>query len=120
MEFRKVRRLAGVLIASQMRSGSSSSDPRGFLGRPSTLAVIDGLVFVALFSFSLFASRAIDSVRPGLLEGLLGSFLPFVPLLGVAAVLVGGLMFELATSSTCSGSDAVNWLPIRSADYVVA
>jgi predicted permease len=120
MDARKVVRLAGVLIASQMRAGNSNANPRGFLGRPLAMAVIDAIAFVLLFSFSLFAGRTVDAVRPGLLEGLLGSFLPFVPLLGVAAVLVGGLMFELATTAKFANSDAVNWLPIRSVEYVVA
>jgi predicted permease len=120
MDRRKVRRLAEVLIASQLRAGGSNSRPRSFLGRPLALLIIDVVAFVALFSLSLVAGHAVQAVRPGLLSGAVGTFLPFLPLIAVASALVGGLTFELASTSKFATSDAVNWLPLRSLDYTVA
>ncbi|MFI5414835.1 MAG: hypothetical protein ACHQ16_04110 [Candidatus Lutacidiplasmatales archaeon] len=120
MDLRKVRRLAEVLVASQLRAGGSNTNPKSFLGRPSTLLLVDAVAFVALFGLTLFAGQAVQSARPGVLAGLVGSFLPFLPLLAVASALVGGLTFELATTAKFANSDAVNWLPIRSLDYTLA
>ena len=41
-------------------------------------------------------------------------------MLGLAVVLVAGVMFELTTTSRFSASDAVNWMPVSSAEYVLA
>lgn len=120
MELRKIRRLAEVLVASQLRAGGSNTSPRSFFGRPASLLIVDAVAFVALFALALAGGRAVQSSSPGLLVGLLDSFLPFVPLLAVASALVGGLTFELATTARFANSDAVNWLPIRTIDYALA
>src|SRR5580700_2655059 len=103
-----------------MRSGRAASDPRGFFGRPVALAFTDGAAFAVFFVLSYLGSEFVEAVRPGFVASILPEFLPFVPLLGVAAVLVGGLMFEFAASARFASSDAVNWLPVTSQEYVVA
>ncbi len=109
-----------MLISSQMRSGRAGTDPRGLFGRPVAIALADAAAFSLFFLFSYFGSELLDNLQPGSVAGLLPGFLPFVPLLGVAAVLVGGLMFEFAQSARFATSDAVNWLPVTSQEYVVA
>ncbi|MCI4327146.1 MAG: hypothetical protein L3K16_05880 [Thermoplasmata archaeon] len=103
-----------------MRSGRASSDPGSFFGRPAALAFADAGAFLLFFLGSYFGGEFVGSVRPGFVGSVLPGFLPFVPLLGVAAVLVGGLMFEFAATARFASSDAVNWLPVTSQEYVVA
>ncbi|MCI4325585.1 MAG: hypothetical protein L3K00_06870 [Thermoplasmata archaeon] len=120
MDLRKVRRLAEVLIASQLRAGGSNSSPKSFFGRPRALLIVDVVAFVVLFSLSVVAGRQIQAVNPGFLTGAVATFVPFLPLVAVASALVGGLTFELASTSKFATSDAVNWLPLRSLDYTLA
>ncbi|HEV8049556.1 MAG TPA: hypothetical protein VGP88_03080 [Thermoplasmata archaeon] len=103
-----------------MRSGRSASDPNSFFGRPVAIALADAAAFLLFFVGSYTAGVYLNTAQPGVVAGLIPSFLPFVPLLGVAAVLVGGLMFEFAQSARFASSDAVNWLPVTSEEYVVA
>ncbi len=107
-------------MASQMRSGRASSDPGSFFGRPRAIALADAGAFLLFFFGSYYAGRLLEGFSPGFAASVLPGFLPFVPLLGVAAVLVGGLMFEFAASARFATSDAVNWLPVTSEEYVVA
>jgi hypothetical protein len=115
-----VRRLAEVLVASQLRAGGSNTSPKSFFGRPVALLIVDAVTFAVLFALSLFAGHALDAGNPGLLRGAVATFLPFLPLIAVASALVGGLMFELASTSKFATSDAVNWLPVGSLDYTLA
>lgn len=119
MDLHRVRRVAEVLVASQLRSGRSSSDPRSLFGRP---------LFVALVDFGAFlGAAAIVGVLLGplpvsraLLVSTVNAFAPLLPLVAVAAVLVAGVMFELTATTKFSGSDAANWLPISPTEYVAA
>ncbi|MCI4355757.1 MAG: hypothetical protein L3K18_01260 [Thermoplasmata archaeon] len=120
MNLRKVLRLAEVLLASQLRAGRAASNPRSFFGRPVVIAAADAAAFAVVFLLSSLAAVAFESTGPGALSALLAAVLPFVPLLSVGAVLVGGLMFELASTAKFAASDAANWLPLTSAEYVVA
>ncbi len=125
MDLARVRRLAGVLVASQLRSGRSTSDPRSVFGRPGFLAAVDGALFLLAFGAGLLV---VDAVRsPGAPAGgaaaltpVVASVLPFLPLVGVGVVLVAGMMFELTTTAKFSGSDAANWLPLSPTEYVAA
>ena len=119
MDLHRVRRIADVLVVSQLRSGRSSSNPRSVLGRSLFLAIVDVIVFLVAFAGADFVVRAGGSAI-GPVASLVVSFLPFVPLVGVGAVLVAGVMFELTTTQKFSMSDAVNWLPISPAEYVAA
>ena len=125
MDLHRVRRLATVLVTSQLRSGRSDSDPRSVFGRPLFIAAVD----VGLFVLSLVAGVGVVELSrsPGApvgasaaLTAVAGSVLPFLPLIGVGVVLVAGMMFELTTTVRFSGSDAANWLPLRPAEYVAA
>ncbi|MGI0130862.1 MAG: hypothetical protein ACREEC_12065, partial [Thermoplasmata archaeon] len=115
----KVRRLAGVLVSSQLRSGRSSSDPQSVTGRPAIIALLDGGLFVAAFSLG-WAVLGSASLPTGTLRATVYGLLPFLPLAAVAVVVIAGTMFELTVTARFSGSDAVNWMPITPAEYVVS
>jgi len=119
MQLHRVRRLAETLIASQLRSGRSRSDPTSFFGRPVLIAVIDLAAFFGACGLSVAGASAAH-LTPARLASLTSALLPFVPLVAVGVVLVAGLMFELTTTTKFAGSDAANWLPISPAEYLAA
>ncbi len=119
MDLHRVRRLAVTLVASQLRSGRSSSDPRSFLGQPQLIAAVDVVLFLAAFGLTLGAVGA-SSLGSHQVAALANALLPFLPLVAVGVVLVAGVMFELTTTSRFAGSDAANWLPLTPAEYVAA
>ncbi|HEY1198980.1 MAG TPA: hypothetical protein VGG32_09715 [Thermoplasmata archaeon] len=119
MDVHRVRRLAVTLIASQLRSGRSSSDPRSLLGQPQLIAAVDVVLFLAVFGLTFGAVRA-SSLGSQQVATLANALLPFLPLVAVGVVLVAGVMFELTTTTKFAGSDAANWLPLTPAEYVTA
>lgn len=119
MNLHRVGRLAGILVASQMRSGRSSSDPRSFFGRPHAIAVFDLAAFLGAFAVVGWGLRSV-ALGSANLATLANDLFPFLPLVAVAAVLIAGVMFELTNTAKFSGSDAANWLPITPSEYVAA
>jgi len=119
MDLHRVRRLAATLVASQLRSGRSSSDPRSFLGQPHLIATIDFVLFLGTLGLADGAVRG-SGVPSGQLATLASAFLPLLPLVAVGIVLVAGVMFELTTTAKFAGSDAANWLPLTPTEYVSA
>jgi hypothetical protein len=119
MDLHRVRRLAATLVASQLRSGRSSSDPRSFLGQPQLIAAVDLVLFLATCGLTLGGLRA-SSLGGHQVAALTSALLPFLPLVAIGVVLVAGVMFELTTTSKFAGSDAANWLPLTPAEYVAA
>lgn len=109
------RRLALVLITSQMRSGNSGSDPTSFWGRPAALAALDVVLFVG----SALVGDALLGPGGATLAATVNGVIPFLPLAAVGVVLIAGTMFELTTTARFSGSDIVNWMPITPGEYVV-
>src|SRR5208283_5046804 len=119
MDLHRVRRLALTLVASQLRSGRSSSDPNSLLGQPQLIAAVDVVLFLAVFGLSLEAVHA-SALGSHQVATLANALLPFLPLVAVGVVLVAGVMFELTATAKFAGSDAANWLPITPAEYVAA
>ncbi len=111
MDLHKVRRLFEVLVASQLRSGRSTSDPQSFTGRPAFTAVVDVALFVGVFGLGWLVVSGLPSGSATLLAAVNG-IIPFLPLAAVGVVLIAGTMFELTGSARFAGSDAVNWMPI--------
>ncbi|HEV2166892.1 MAG TPA: hypothetical protein VGS23_07970 [Thermoplasmata archaeon] len=119
MNLHRVRRLAEILTVSQFRSGRTTSDPRGFLGQPYAVAVLDAGIFgIAVALVALFVRAA--PLGATFFASASNSVFPFLPLFSLGAVLVGGVMFELTTTAKFAVSDAANWLPISASEYVVA
>jgi hypothetical protein len=119
MDLHRVRRLAWVLVASQVRAGGRSADPKSFLGQPGIFAWADLGLLAGLFALGTLALHEL-AIPPGRLLPVLSSVLPFLPLFAVASVLVGGVLFELTATQKFAGSDAANWLPLRPEEYVLA
>lgn len=119
MDLRRVRRLSSVLVASQVRSGQSSSDPTSWTSHPGIIGAVD----LALFAVAVVLGEVVvrsPFLPAGVIGPLVDLLLPFVPLVAVGGVLVAGVMFELTTTQKFSGSDAANWLPIDPTEYVAA
>lgn len=119
MQLHRVRRLAGILVASQLRSGRSSSNPRSFLGQPVFLGTVDAVLFLGAFALALAGVR-LGGLPAGAAGALGNALFPFLPIVSVGVVLVAGLMFELTTTARFAQSDAANWLPFTPEDYVAA
>ncbi|HYA71183.1 MAG TPA: hypothetical protein VEH28_07450 [Thermoplasmata archaeon] len=119
MQFHRVRRLAATLVASQLRSGRSSSDPKSFFGRSEIIAVIDAGLFLAAAGLAAVALRG-AALSSGEIAAGTTAFIPFVPLVAVSVVLLAGVMFELTTTAKFASSDAANWLPISPGEYLAA
>lgn len=119
MDLHRVRRLAETLVASQLRSGRSTSNPRSFFGRGRVIALADLGAFLAAFGVlqAALGSLALTSAQFGL---AMNTAAPLLPLVAVGVVLIAGIMFELTASTKFSGSDAANWLPISPTEYVAA
>ncbi len=112
--------MAEVLVASQLRSGRASSNPHSFLGRGVALLVLDVVAALAAFGFTLWVVDGLASIQPGFGALAAGLVLPLIPAIAVGLVLVAGVMFELTTTARFASSDAVNWLPLRPIEYVLA
>ena len=119
MDLHKVRRLAVVLVSSQLRSGRSQSNPQSFVSRPAVIALVDGLVFLGVFALGWTAVLALPPGSGALLAAVNG-VVPFLPLAAVGVVVVAGTMFELTATARFAGSDAVNWMPITPGEYVAS
>ncbi len=120
MDLRRIRRLATVLVTSEIRSGRSTSDPRSLFGRPLILLLIDAGVFVPLLLLGAFGMRRLGASAPPEVALLAAQLLLLLPILATGIVLVAGIMFEFSTGSRFSGSDAVNWFPVTPREYVIA
>lgn len=120
MDLRRVYRLAWVLVASQLRSGRSGSDPTSLWGRPSLLALVDAVALAVVALLADAAANAIARVDAAALAFVAPLLLAFLPLFALGIVLVAGVMFELSTTTRFSTSDAANWLPLSPVEYVVA
>jgi hypothetical protein len=108
-----------VLVASQLRSGRSTSDPHSLFGRPAIIAIVDAGLF--LLSFGLLT--AVLAPHPALARGYLSqvlALLPLVPLAAVGVVLIAGTSFELMSNARFAASDAANWMPLTPVEYVGA
>lgn len=119
MDLHRVRRLATTLVASQLRSGRSSSNPKSFFGQPQLIAFVDAFLFLTAFALAAGALRS-SSLTSGDVAALANALLPFLPIIAVGVVVVAGVMFELTTTAKFAGSDAANWLPLDPSDYVAA
>jgi predicted permease len=119
MDVHKIRRMAGVLVSSQLRSGRSNSDPQNFVGRPEVIAIVDLVLFLGalVVAWSIVGSLPSggDTLRPAV-----NGVIPFLPLAAVGVVVIAGTMFELTSTAKFSGSDAVNWMPITPGEYVAS
>jgi hypothetical protein len=111
--------LSSALFKSYFRSSSQRATV-SFFSRPKVMIAID----IALFVFPAIALQFVVgalpadlsvALRPLVVQGIIS-----LPLLMTSAVIVAGLMFELGQGSAISSSEAVNWWPVSSREYVAA
>ncbi len=119
MDLHRVRRLAEILVASQLRSGRTNSNPRSLFGRGYFTALLDAGLFLVTFGLASLVLPALG-LGSAALGATLTTLAPLLPLVSVAAVLVAGVLFELVTTAKFTGSDAANWLPLTPTEYVAA
>lgn len=120
MDLHRVRRLAWVLVASEMRSGRGTANPRSFVGQPGFLLVIDAFALGALAVLGSLFFHAAAVSAPALIGIAVSQGLPVLPLFCLGGVVLAGLLFELNRSVRFSTSDAANWLPLTPREYVLA
>ena len=120
MDFRRIRRLAWVLVASELRSGRGSANPRSLTGQPIFLLVIDAFALGGLAVLGSLFFRAVPRSDTGIVTLAVSQGLPVLPLFCLGGVVLAGLLFELNRSVRFSTSEAANWLPITPREYVVA
>jgi hypothetical protein len=116
----RARRIAAVLVASQIRSGRAGSNPRSFFGQPRSLFVYDLLLFAVSFYIAWNVVAQLIARTPSMAQSIPGYVDPILPLLALGVVMVAGVLFELTTTSRFTASDAINWLPVPPREYVLA
>jgi hypothetical protein len=119
LNLHRVRRLWGVLLISQFRSGRSTSDPSSFFGRTYAMIVLDVALFLGAAGIAEAIVRTLPE-DPATFAAVFAAAAPFVPFLAVGVVAIAGVLFELTATARFSGSDAANWLPITPSEYTVA
>ncbi len=109
--------MASVLVLSLMRaSRTRTMVPRGSLRRPIMIAVIG----FSAFSVATLLTNYIASLIPDSdISTLIQQALIFLPSFFFMLPILYGVLFEFSQSSQAMSSDMVNWLPIRTSEYVV-
>lgn len=111
--------LSSALFKSYFRSSSRRASV-SFFSRPKVMLAID----IALFVVPAIALQFVVGALPADLNVALGPLVAqgiiSLPLLMTSAVIVSGLLFELGQGSAISSSEAVNWWPVSSREYVAA
>jgi hypothetical protein len=111
--------LSSALFKSYFRSSSQRASV-SFFSRPKVMLAID----IAVFVFPAIALQFVVGVIPAdlnvVLAPLVAQAMISLPLLMTSAVIVAGLMFELGQGSAISSSEAVNWWPVSTREYVAA
>ena len=119
MRFGLVVALSSALFKSYFRSSSQRASV-SFFSKPKVMLAID----IAVFVIPAVALQLVMGVLPAdlsvLLAPLVAQAMISLPLLMTSAVLVAGLMFELGQGSAISSSEAVNWWPVSTREYVAA
>ena len=111
--------LSSALFKSYFRSSSQRASV-SFFSKPRVMLAID----IALFVIPAVALQLVVGVLPAdlnvVLAPLVAQAMISIPLLMTSAVIVAGLMFELGQGSAISSSEAVNWWPVSTREYVAA
>ena len=116
----RIYKITKTLIVSQLRASRSQSGKARFWERPAFILFID-VIALLLSAFTVYelVSLILSTVEFPIVS-IAQQVLSFVPIFGLALVLIAGMMFELNTSSRFASSDLINWLPISKWEYVSA
>ncbi|MGD0395362.1 MAG: hypothetical protein ABSB26_00440 [Nitrososphaerales archaeon] len=123
MNPKRIYKIAGVLVKSQLRSGRSSSLGMRFFNSPKVILLIDAIVFVvaAGLVYGVLGLMGVMSEETiSLLNTITLQALTSLPALIPPIIFIAAVLFELSVSSKFASSDVVNWLPVSQTDYVSA
>jgi hypothetical protein len=113
-----VKSLTSVLYKSYFRAarfGRKSS-----LSNPLVIVVTDIILFAAPFGLLMYTLPLIPPEFSLTVQTLAIQSLIVTPVILTSAILLAGILFELGQASGLASSEAVNWLPVSPAEYVMA
>src|SRR6266487_23527 len=115
-------KFARILLVSRLRGTRRSFVTNSITSRP----IIIGLIGVALFVMGLgfgWATISIltsSSTSPSAIGQIVFTIFGGIPIFLIGFFFSMGLLWELNASSESETTDAINWLPIPPAEYVLA
>ncbi len=115
-------KFARILLVSRLRGTRRSFVTNSITSRP----IIIGLIGVALFVMGLgfgWATISIltsSSTSPSAIGQIVFTIFGGIPIFLIGFFFSMGLLWELNASSESETTDAINWLPISPAEYVLA
>ena len=112
--------LASVLFKSYIRAGSRGRSQLGFLSQPRVMFLVDLIAFLAPFIGLFYGLQILPENILILVGSLAVQAIISLPVLLTSAVIAAGILFELGQSAGLSSSEAVNWLPITTREYVAS
>ncbi len=116
-------RLIFALSSSFFKSYFRASNQRAsasFLSTPKAMLIIDIVLFFVPALLLQFVLGSFPADVNTILAPLVAQAMISLPLLITGAVIVAGLMFELGQGSAIFSSEAVNWWPVSTREYVAA
>ncbi|MDA4128274.1 MAG: hypothetical protein OK422_02235 [Thaumarchaeota archaeon] len=120
MNPKKIAKITTVLVKSQLRSGRSGRASAKFFNRPSSILILDVVVFVLSAAIVSRIVQSIPNTPQFDLRSVAIQALVFTPALIPALIFIASLLFELSVSSKFAASDTLNWMPVSQAEYVTA
>mgnify|MGYP007065671333 CR=1 FL=1 len=119
MNFKLILHMAKILALSSVRAKrTKGSVPTGFAKSPLVNILVAVIAFpVAAFLANRFVGAFLEGMSVSVFFVQVAIFLPSFMML---AAIMYGLLFEFSQSSSAGSSDAINWLPIRAVEFVLA
>lgn len=120
MNYRKVWKIAQILLISQLRASASNRNMRSFVRRPFVLIVLAIGIFTGTDIIGYIISYyTIGTPFALILKNFLTGAMVTIPSIVLATFLVLGLVLEVSGVSQAAASDTINWLPVSASEYVL-
>jgi hypothetical protein len=119
VNFKVILHLAEILALSSVRAKrTKGSVPTGFAKSPLINIITAAIAFpAAAILTNRFVGVFLEDISVSAFFVQISIFLPSLMIL---AAIMYGLLFEFSQSSSAGSSDAINWLPIRAVEFVLA
>ncbi len=118
MNWSTVFSLSSILFKSYFRAARFGR--RSIWSNPLAIIALDAALFVAPFALVLYLIPLIPPELAGNVQTLAIQALIVLPVVLTSSVILAGILFELGQTGGLASSEAVNWLPVSPAEYVVA
>jgi hypothetical protein len=115
MDLRIVMRIARILTLASARARSRDSKKLS----DATINIILGAIFLVGSAVGAYLIVNATGLGAASISGYLAQFLIVMPSMTMFFCLVYGLLFEFNQSVFNVSLDAINWLPVSAADYVL-